>query len=151
MPTLREIQRFTPPVLHSGLETYIDFYCFDPAQGKMRRKKIKLNFIKSIKERKRYAKDFMNRLSEKLALGWNPWIEKEDSNAYMLFKDVLIKYRQFTEKMLRDGRYREETLKSYNSYLNNMEIFNEQKKVPITYIYINSIRTSVSNSSMKYI
>lgn len=135
MPTLREIQRFTPPVLHSGLETYIDFYCFDPAQGKMRRKKIKLNFIKSIKERKRYAKDFMNRLSEKLALGWNPWIEKEDSNAYMLFKDVLIKYRQFTEKMLRDGRYREETLKSYNSYLNNMEIFNEQKKVPITYIY----------------
>lgn len=77
----------------------------------------------------------MNRLSEKLSVGWNPWIEQESSNAYMLFKDVISKYRTFMNKMLKDGRYRQETLKSYSSYLHNMELFNEQKKVPITYIY----------------
>lgn len=135
MPSLKEIQGFTPPTLHTGKDWYIDFYAFNPVYGEMRRKKIKLNFIEKITERRKYAKDYMNRLSEKLSLGWNPWIEKESSNAYMLFKDVIDKYRTFTTKMLRDGRYRPETLKSYNSYLRNMELFNEQKNIPITYIY----------------
>lgn len=135
MPTLKEIQGYTPPVLHTGKDWYIDFYVFNPAYGEMRRKKIKLNHIEKITERRKYAKDYMNRLSEKLSLGWNPWIEQESSNAYMLFKDVISRYRTFMNKMLRDGRYRQETLKSYSSYLHNMELFNEQKKVPITYIY----------------
>lgn len=135
MPTLKEIQGYTPPVLHTGKDWYIDFYAFNPVHGEMRRKKIKLNFIEKVTERRKYAKDYMNRLSEKLSLGWNPWIEQESGNAYMLFKDVISKYRTFMNKMLKDGRYRQETLKSYSSYLHNMEQFNEQKKVPITYIY----------------
>lgn len=135
MPSLKEIQGYTPPVLHTGKDWYIDFYAFNPAYGEMRRKKIKLNFIEKVTERRKYAKDYMNRLSEKLSLGWNPWIEQESSNAYMLFADVISKYRTFMNKMLKDGRYRQETLKSYSSYLHNMELFNEQKKVPITYIY----------------
>lgn len=136
MPTLKEIQKFTLPVYHSGKESYIDFYCFDPAKGKMRRKKIKLNTIKNSTQRKKYAKDYMNRLAEQLTLGWNPWIEAEDSNAYMLFDEVCEKYRIFIDKMTRDGNYRPETHKSYSSYLRNMEEWNkEKKKVPITYIY----------------
>lgn len=135
MSSLKEIQRYTPPVLHTGKDWYIDFYAFDPVKGMMHRKKIKLNFIDSIKRRRQYANDYINRLSEKLALGWNPWIEQESSNAYMLFKDVIDKYRAFLAKMLKDGRYRQETMKSYSSYLRNIEIFNEEKKVPITYIY----------------
>lgn len=151
MPSLKEIQGYTPPVLHTGKDWYIDFYAFNPVYGEMRRKKIKLNFIEKVTERRKYAKDYMNRLSEKLSLGWNPWIEQESSNAYMLFADVISKYRTFMNKMLKDGRYRQETLKSYSSYLHNMELFNEQKKVPITYIYINSTKISVSCSWMKYI
>lgn len=135
MPTLKEIQGYTPPVLHAGKDWYIDFYAFNPVHGEMRRKKIKLNHISKITDRRKYAKDYINRLAEKLALGWNPWIEKESGNAYLLFKDVIDNYRTFLNKMLRDGRYRQETLKSYSSYLHNMELFNEQKKVPITYIY----------------
>ena len=107
----------------------------------MRRKKIKLNFIEKITERRKYAKDYMNRLSEKLSVGWNPWIEQESSNAYMLFKDVISKYRTFMNKMLKDGRYRQETLKSYSSYLHNMELFNEQRKFPSP-IYISSTKIS---------
>ena len=135
MSSLKEIQGYTPPVLHTGKDWYIDFYAFNPIYGTMRRKKIKLNFIEKIGDRRKYAKDYINRLAEKLSLGWNPWIEQESSNAYILFKDVIGKYRAFLDKMLRDGRYRSETFKSYSSYLHNMEIFNEEKKVPITYIY----------------
>ena len=81
MSSLKEIQGFTPPVLHTGNDWYIDFYAFDPAKGEMRRKKIKLNFIKRANERRKYAKDYMIRISEKLSLGWNPWIEQEQGNA----------------------------------------------------------------------
>ena len=135
MSNCQQVKSYTPPVLHTGKDWYIDFYAFCPATGAMKRKKFKLNYIDSIKERRKYAKDFMNRISEKLAVGWNPWIEQESGSAYMLFSEVIDRYRTFLAKMLRDGRYRQETIKSYSSYLRNMEMFNEEKKVPITYIY----------------
>ena len=77
----------------------------------------------------------MIRISEKLSLGWNPWIEQEQGNAYMLFKDIADKYRTYIYKMLRDGNYRPETLKSYSSYLHNMGLYNQGREIPITYIY----------------
>lgn len=135
MSSLQEIKSYTPPVLHTGKDWYIDFYAFCPATGKMKRKKIKLNHIDAIAARRKYARDLMNRLAEKLSVGWNPWIEAESSSAYILFKEVLDRYRTYMAKMLNDGRYRPETLKSYTSYLRNMELFNQEKKVPITYIY----------------
>lgn len=114
MSKIQEIKSYTPPILHTGKDWYIDFYAFNPVDGVMKRKKIKLNFIKSVKERRAYAKGCINRLSEKLATGWNPWIEQECGNAFLLFKDVIDKYRTFLAKMQRDGRYRQETIKSYS-------------------------------------
>lgn len=134
MSSLKEIQGYTPPVLHTGKDWYIDFYAFDPVKGAMRRKKIRLNSIKKAGERRKYARDYMIRLSDKLSLGWNPWIEQDVGNA-MLFKDAIDKYRTYIYKMYRDGLYRPETLKSYSSHLHNMEMFNDERKIPITYIY----------------
>ena len=79
---------YTPPKLHSGKEWFISFYAFDPLSGQLKRKRIKLNSIKSVKERRNYANDLMNRLSQQLSLGWNPWIEAESSSAYMLFLPI---------------------------------------------------------------
>ena len=67
MSNCQQVKSYTPPVLHTGKDWYIDFYAFCPATGAMKRKKFKLNYIDSIKERRKYAKDFMNRISEKLA------------------------------------------------------------------------------------
>lgn len=135
MTTLEEIRRYTPPVYHDNKEAYIDFYAFDPVIGKMKRKKIKLNKIKNPILRKRYCKDLMNRLAEKLALGWNPWIEKESGSAYLLFSDVVDKYRTYIDKLVGEGAYRPESHKSLSSQLKNMVEFNLKKRVPITYIY----------------
>ena len=134
MLTLQEIKRYTPPTLHVGREVYIDFYAFDPVSGKKKKKKIKLNSIPS-NQRRKYAKDLINRLSEQLALGWNPWIEKENETSYILFRDACYNYKRYIDKMLADGTYRPESHKSYASYLKNMIEFNESKKIPITYIY----------------
>ena len=135
MPTLNEIKGYKLPKLHTGKEWYIGFYAFNPANGTMQRKKIKLNHIKSIKSRRSYADGYIKRLSEQLSLGWNPWIEQEAGTSYLPFTEVCDKYRQYIHKMLRDDRYRPETLKSYSSYLHNMIEFNENKKVPISFMY----------------
>ena len=136
MSKIQEIKSYTPPILHTGKDWYIDFYAFNPVDGVMKRKKIKLNFIKSVKERRAYAKGCINRLSEKLATGWNPWIEQECGNAFLLFKDVIDKYRTFLAKMQRDGRYRQETIKSYSSYLRNMDYLKNHNPYMLLASYI---------------
>ena len=73
MSKIQEIKSYTPPILHTGKDWYIDFYAFNPVDGVMKRKKIKLNFIKSVKERRAYAKGCINRLSEKRLSG-NFWL-----------------------------------------------------------------------------
>lgn len=134
MSTLEKIKSYTPPTLHCGRETYISFYAYDPAEGRMKRKRIKLNSIEP-KQRRKYANDLIKRLTEKLIMGWNPWIEKENGTAYMLFRDCCEKYRQYIDKLLKDGTYRYETHKSLASYLKNMMDWNDARLIPITYIY----------------
>lgn len=134
MSTLEKIKSYTPPTLHCGHETYISFNAYDPAEGRMKRKRIKLNAIEP-KQRKKYANDLIKRLTEKLIMGWNPWIEKENGTAYMLFRDCCEKYRQYIDKLLKDGTYRYETHKSLASYLKNMMDWNDKRLIPITYIY----------------
>ena len=100
----------------------IDFYAFDPVIGKMKRKKIKLNNIPA-GQRRKYAKDLMNRLAKKLSLGWNPWIEKENGAAYQTFDEVCKAYRRYIDKQLSDGSYRIESHKSLVSFLNKSSRF----------------------------
>lgn len=65
------------------------FMAFDPAKGKMQPKKNQLNHISKIGERRIYAKDLINRLSEQLRRGWNPWIERESALSYVFIDDAI--------------------------------------------------------------
>ena len=132
---IKEVLSYTPPQLYTGKEWYVGFYAFCPVQGKMRRKKIKLNFVEKIGERRRYAQQLMLRVSQKLQSGWNPWIESENGNAYHTLADVFDRYRTYIDKQLNDETYRLETHTSYLSYIRNIEAYNSTRTVPITYIY----------------
>lgn len=52
-----EMIAYRPAVLHTGKEWYISFYAFDPASEKLKRKRIKINYIEKVAERRRYAND----------------------------------------------------------------------------------------------
>lgn len=137
--SLQEIISYSYPKLYKGKSSnsdwYVGFYAFDPAVGKKRLKRIKINHIQGVTDRKRYASALMNRISVQLDQGWNPWIESADSRAYCRFSDVCEKYRAYITKMYNDGNYRYETFVGYASYLRNLENWNDQRRVPITYIY----------------
>ena len=126
---------YTPPRLHEGRDWYVDFYCYDPAWKKKRRKKYKLNHIEKIGDRRRYASALIKRLHKKLEDGWNPWIEAENEKAYHTFKDVCERYRTYIEKLNNDDVLRDDTYRDYISKLKNIEKYNTNRKDAIVYIY----------------
>lgn len=61
--------QYTPPVYRETKGcSFIEFYAYDPDQGKMRRKRIKTNRIKGVQKRRQYVRDVINRLGEQLKL-----------------------------------------------------------------------------------
>lgn len=133
--TFQQVLSYTNPQLYTGKEWYIGFQAFDPVIGKLKRKRIKLNRIDKIGERRKYANDLLKRITQQLQQGWNPWIEQSDGKGHYTFKEVCEHYGRFIDKMYADGNYRKETYTGYVSYLRNLVKWNASRLVPITYIY----------------
>ena len=126
--------QYTPPVYRETQGcSFIEFYAYDPAMGKMRRKRIKTNRIKGVLKRRQYVRDLIKRICEQLHRGWNPWIAK-DATDLCIFEEALGRYEAHIEKMLASGYFRKETYSGYKSYV---KILREYiKKVnPLYYVY----------------
>jgi hypothetical protein len=63
---------FKPAELYVGKEWYIAYYALNPSTNQLHRKKIKLNRIKSISARRKFAKKVIQEVNEQLYSGWNP-------------------------------------------------------------------------------
>lgn len=90
--SINKVKSFTYPKLYTGVEWYIGFYAFDPSKNTMRRKRIKLNHIEKIGDRRKYADGLIRRLVANLENGWNPWIEAENEKAYKTFSEACDLY-----------------------------------------------------------
>lgn len=130
-----QIIGFTPPKLYTGARWYIGFYAYDPITGRLKRKTIKINRIAGHKERRAYANGLIKRINQQLNEGWNPWVESISSDAFLLFNDVIDRYKKYIDRMFIAGTYREETYKSYLSYIKNLCNWNSSRSIPIKYIY----------------
>ena len=128
--SLSEVLKFTYPKLHTGGKWYVDFYAYDPANGKMRRKKYHLDNIEKIKERRKRANELIESLTKLLREGWSPWVDADSNRAYTLLEEALNKYEAFVERM---PKYK--TRKSYTSRLNILRKYNAQRLLPIRYVY----------------
>lgn len=132
---VKSIIGYTYPELYVGKEWYIGFYAFDPVKNEMHRKKLKINFVKKISDRRKYGESLKRRVALKLESGWNPWIESDNSKAYTTIEEATKHYQRYIEKLLRDNIYREDTFKSYTSYLKQLKEWNSSRKTPAIYIY----------------
>lgn len=132
--TAATIIKYDPPVYRENPKgCYIEFRAFDPELGRMRRKRMKINRIDGKLARRKYAKEVIAELNEKLKNGWNPWIEK-DLGDLMTFTEGLTHYENFLEKMMADGLYRKETYAGYRSYVKMLKEYIEKHK-HIFYMY----------------
>lgn len=128
--SLAEVLGFTYPKLHTGKSWYIDFCSYDPAQGKMRRKKYMLDSIGKITERRKRAAEMIESLLKLLRSGWSPWVNIDDNRGYILLEDAFNKYMSTIEKM---PKYK--TRKSYTSRLNILREYISTLLLPPKYVY----------------
>lgn len=99
----------------------------------MRRKRIKVNRIKGVGNRRRYVRDAILRIENQLRQGWNPWIAQDVTNL-LVFEDALTQYEAYIEKMLVNGYFRKETYLGYRSYIKILREYIKDKN-PLYYVY----------------
>ncbi|MBR3830857.1 MAG: site-specific integrase [Muribaculaceae bacterium] len=128
--SLAEVLGFTYPKLHIGKSWYIDFCSYDPARGKMRRKKYMLDGIGKVTERRKRAAEMIESLLKLLRSGWSPWVNIDDNRGYILLEDAFKKYMATIEKM---PKYK--TRKSYTSRLNILREYISGLLLPPKYVY----------------
>jgi len=131
------IRAYTLPQLTQGKSYwYISFYAFDPAEGKMRRKRIRVTpRIQNSRDRKRYAQDLMHRITQELECGWNPWLEYQGAEAYQTWQEVCDSYRHELARLKADDMLRHKTVYGYLSMLDQLCKWAEAQPKPLTYIY----------------
>ncbi len=98
---------------------YVAYHVKNPKTGKLHRKTIKVNRIKNITERKKFAKKLVLEVNNRLQTGWNPFIEQEAPKAYtklIVALDTYIHYKtkEFTSKdSIRTYKSQAEILKDF--------------------------------------
>ncbi len=130
-----EIVNYSLPKLHTGKSWYVDFVCFDPAEGKMRRKKYHLDGIGKVGERKKRAAELIAGITDKLRRGWNVWADANNSRQYTRYEHISKQYRKFIEGMYIRNAIKSGSYSSYLSYLNTFEKWLEQRPFPLVYVY----------------
>lgn len=99
------IFQFTLPRLHRGKQWYVDFFAYDPARDKMRRKKYMLDHYKNERDRENVASILIHNLFEKLKVGWNPFVNAKKTRQFTEFSVVLQRYHDFKDN---DAVYKNE-------------------------------------------
>lgn len=138
--TVDRVKEYRGPEVCWGKEVFVSFYAFDPEQGKLRRKRIKLNReLRSIEGRraqKEYVNGVLDRIREELKSGWNPWMSQAGEGlVYARWEDSCSRYKEYLGKQLSEHNMREESVTSYLSYLRVMTrwIGDEHRNVHYAY------------------
>lgn len=133
--SLHEVVNYTLPKYHEGKDCYVDFLCFDPVSGDMKRKKFMLNSIGKKSERRKRAAEIISNVSSKLRKGWNPWADATTDRQFTQFNTVMDTWTMYLDKLKASGSLKPKTHQDYTSRLGIFREFNEGKPTPIKYIY----------------
>jgi integrase len=103
---------YVPPRLSIGKEWVIVYWVKDPATGRLRRIRMKVNHIPA-SERKKVAAKIMAMIQTKLAMGWNPLAEKVAPKAGT---EAFAAYEHFLK--IKSKENERQSMHSYRSYVN---------------------------------
>jgi integrase len=109
---------YIPAALKLNKETYIEYYVKHPKKGKLVRKKIRLNRIKSKTERKKYGIKMVKEINQRLNRGWNPFIEEEGARSFENIYDIFSVWLKEKARELRP-----DSMRSYSSFINVLSAF----------------------------
>jgi integrase len=130
-----QIKIYRPAKLCTGKEWFVEFYAFNFELKKLCRKKIKLNHITKVSDRRVFANGLIRRLNAELEKGWNPFVAEENSKSYSLLTKVLDDFISFNRKKFNEGDIRQSTIDSYESHYKTLSSYIVEKKYSDSYVY----------------
>ena len=120
---------YIPAQLHKTKNGwYIDYYAFHPGEMKLHRKQVRLNKIKSITERSRFAKRLVQKINQKLNEGWNPFIEQEAPKSFFRLSQAIKSFKNDKRNL------RPDSLRAYNNFLKLFQEWSEARFNADTFI-----------------
>jgi integrase len=135
---------YYPAEVHKGKDYHVSYYVTNPDSGVLVRKKIRLNRLSGA-TRDKYARDLVRLLNEKLAKGWNPFIEKNAPKSIKPIIEVIETYRNFMTRELE-----KDSIRSYNSFL-NFFIFFIEKEIRNKNLYMFQFTKTHASELMMYV
>lgn len=133
--TINKIVGWKTPKFHQASECYVSLSAFDPERGTFHTKKFMLDHIKGKRNQRQYGESLIQRLTEKLMQGWNPWVEMVQPLEYSSFDEVCRKYEDYLLKLLKENNMREESVLSYTSRIRVLKEWKETQKINLFYTY----------------
>lgn len=85
---------YVPAVAHFNKNTYVDCYAVHPDTGALKRKRYKLDRLAGA-EKRRFARDLVDRINDKLRRGWNPWAKDEAPKSMHTVREAVKQYVDF--------------------------------------------------------
>lgn len=103
---------YTPPKLSIGKSWCIYYYVKSPYDGKKKRVRMKINHIGPPSERRKAARIIIAHLTEKLAMGWNPFVEQIAPKSGITIFEALDDFMRIRSKEME-----KQSISSYKSYI----------------------------------
>lgn len=123
---------FKPAELKLTKEWIIVYYSKNPATNKLERFRLRVPTMDSKTERLKHAKRIVVDINNKLANGWSPFLEQVGTN-YKTFEAAVEDFLAGIKKQLKDNVLRPDTLRTYNSNLNLLKQYFEEKKIKFVF------------------
>lgn len=132
---LSDVIPYTLPQLHTGKSWYVDFYCFDPVVGAMKRKKYHLDRYKTTSERKARATEIITSVTARLRSGWNVWVKVETTREHTPFSECLELYKAYLQRSAENNTMKAKTAYGYLSYLGIFCEWLQSRATPVKFCY----------------
>jgi len=94
------VTHYFPAILSAGKEWKVVYYVFDPFIDKMIRKRVKINRIKNVAERRKFARKLIIDINKRLESGWNPCVEASAARYFTPLVDCINTYFELKKKEL---------------------------------------------------
>ena len=117
----------------------VSFYAFDPEQGCLRRKRMKLNrelkTVKGKRAQREFVQGVVDRLRDELKAGWNPWMQQSETLVYATWSEACERYKAYLVKQLNEHNMRPDSVASYMSYQRVLKRWVADERKNVRYAY----------------
>lgn len=126
---------YIPAELRENAEWRIIFYAFNPFTEKLEIKRVRVKRLKSITERRKFAKKLVLTINKRLENGWNPFLETKKNKQFTLLEKAAATFLNEIEIEYKDKNLSLDTRKTYNSRIKNLLTYLEIKDIKNFYCY----------------